>query len=457
MFRKFAFPLLYPPDTSGSGGADDSGSESLAQDLADLEDLPEEEDQSEDEGDEGKKPVKGKTKDENEEDDDEIVPLGEDEDEEDDEEEEGVEKPARKKTGEGEDETDENESEEKEEPEIELDTHGRPTVKAINAKYKGVFKDFPDLKRSYFALPRYEAVFADPEQASEAAEKAREFDELEGELVTKGSPDALIKTLAENNPRALKKIVSNFAASVRTNFEEGYIEFANPVLEELIHTAHALGTKTGNKNLILSARHLAHFIWNNGGEIPDITKRQKGPEVSEAEKELQAERTKNAQDKFVGAVKDVMPRAETSLTGFLIQNLKGVSSFERRQIMKETLSEVNDKLTKDSAFQTALGRLWERAKSENYSDASKKRVLDAWLSRARQIAPPIRNRLRQEALDARSGKGSKSREQEDNTRERKRTFPGQGGRESRRSGSRVLDPTKIDWTKTSDMDILNSK
>jgi hypothetical protein len=434
MLKNFLFPLLENQSDSGGGELSDD----LAQDLKDLE--------SEESEEEGEKVSADEDKEDDKDDDDEPL-LGDlDEEEDEDEEEEKEEKRVKKEKEEDEEE------EEEEETEPERDESGRPTIKAIKSKYPDIFKTFPELKRSYFVLPRYEQIFADPDQAQEAAEKAREFDELEGSLVGKADPSSLIQILAENNPRALKKIISNFSDAVRGNFEEGYIELARPILEELVYTAFQHGTKIGDKNLILSARHMANFVWSNGGEIPDISKRTK-TEPSEAERQLEVERNRNAQTHFINAARDIMPKAEEALTGFIMQNLKGLTRFERQAIIKETMQQVNKKLEQDKSLQTSLGHLWTRAKAEDYSDASKERVKNAWLSRAKAVAIPIRNKLREEALGARSDKSSKL---SDDRKEGKRTFPSHGGREAR-NRPKVLDPSKIDWSKTSDMDILNSK
>ncbi len=431
----FLFPLLDVPDAGTGGGAQNDDTDDLSRDLADLsDDTTDGEDDGEESGEEeGEKKEKKEKKEEDEE---------EEVDEEEEEKEDDEEK---------EDEEDE-EKEKKGKKEVERDESGRPTVKAIKAKYPDLFKDFPELKHAFFTLPRYQELFADPDQAQEAYEKATEFDQMESAIVDKGDPSIIIKTLAENNPKALKKMIASFPDAVRTNFEDGYLALTTPIIEELLYHAFNHGTKTSNKNLALAARHLANFVFANGGEIPDISQRKKS-EPSEAERQLQLERAQNAQDKFLSAVRDIMPSVESSLEGFLNNKLDSLTPFERKSVVRETRVEVDAKLKADTAFQSSLQRLWDRAKLENYSDASKERIKNAWLSRAKQTALQIRNRLRQEALDARSGKGDKTEEKEG----KKRTFPAQGGQNRLGGRHKVLDPKKIDWRTTSDMDILEGK
>lgn len=441
---KFLFPLLEAPGGGSGGGADDT--DELSRDLAEL-DAPDEEVET-------PEPKERKVKDKGfsapKEEDEESDEEPEDDEEEVDD--DRVPELKGKGRGEGDEEEEEDEEEESETEEVDRDEAGRPTVRAIKAKYPDLFKDFPDLKRSFFVLPKYEEMFADPQQAVEAVEKSREFDDLEADIIGNGKADLLVKTLSENNPKALKRLLSSFADSVRENFEDGYLDLANPILQELCYTAFQHGNKTGNKNLATSARHIANFIWNNGGDIPDITKKAKS-EPSAAERELARERSENERDRFMSAVQSIMPSVEENLKSVLLNGLKSLTTFERKAVLKDARREIDEALKNDKAFQKSLDHLWGRAKSEKYSDASKERIKQAWLSRARQIAPSIRNRLAKEALDAR-----RSAERTTNNEEqKKRTFPGQGGRDVRVPRSRVLDPKKIDWSKTSDMDILNSK
>jgi hypothetical protein len=198
MFKKYIGPFFAPAD-SGAGGGDDPGE--LEQDLADLDadpdpDLdPDNKDKDKDRDDDDAHPDDA---------DDDADPDTDDDAEEEDPDAEDDEK---------------DEKDKKDDKGEKAELSGRPTIKDIKSfgdgKYKDLFKDFPDLRKAYFQVGAFQEVFADPQEAQAASSKAAEFDVLEQSLVDEGDPTTLLKTLSENNPKALKKIVGNFATSLR--------------------------------------------------------------------------------------------------------------------------------------------------------------------------------------------------------------------------------------------------
>lgn len=447
MFELNLIPFYDEPgDTGGGSGEDLSESD---QDLQDLEEGTPPKDE-EGEGDEDADDSEEKDDSEGEEDEDDSEEgEGESDEDSEDEEEEDEEKGKEGK---------------KEDEEDELDESGRPTVKALKKAYPDLFKRFPGLRQAFFEHPKFLEVFADPESAQEAAAKANEYDALESSIVGKGDSELLIKTLGENNPAALKKVVESFAETVRAHDKDLYRTLATPIIEEVVYHAAAHANKLGvgkdqpGRNLMLAARHIANFVFANGGEIPDISKRASGEkkEPSDAERQLNEERAAYRQEKYEGAMTEVEGKLTTELNGILGNKLESLTPFERKAVIKDARREIDQALLADKAFQRTLGALWRQAADSGYSDASKQRIRRAWLDRARTIAPGVRNRLRQEALDARTPRKGDSDEERSSKSGKKRQFPSQGGRGSGKSSKGYADPSKIDWKKTSDLDILNS-
>lgn len=426
---------LYLAPEGDAGGGDVDGDE-FAQDLSDLEDIDDpdnpdsgekdpasEKEQDDDLVDKDEKDLEGDPDDKDEKDE-------KDEKDKDDEKDDDEEKPDRRVSGE------------------------LPKYSEIKAKYPTIFKEFPQLRSALFLAPKFQEVFADPETAQQAAIRVEEYDQLESSIVDKGDPTLLLGTLAENNPRALKRLIENFGESLKKVSSEDYTRLSEPIIEELLFHAARQGTRTGDKNLQLAARHIANFVFANGGEIPDITKRAAKSEPSDAEKQLEIERSQHATERRNQAYVDLSKEAGPEINKIITAKLDGLSSFERKQIIKETREEVDRVLLADKSFQNLITSLWKRAASSGYSDESKSRIKRAWLDRARTVAPSVRNRLRQEALDARNPNRGRRKEGEEPKDQKKRTFNSGGGQNHGESRSRVLDPKKIDWNKTSDMDIL---
>jgi hypothetical protein len=419
-------PIFYSPDDATGTGTESLSEE--AQDLAQLEDIEEEAPEGEEDETEEEAPEEGA----------ELI------EEDEDVEEEGQEE-----------ETEEAEGEERGEQALpERDESGRLSIKGIKSlkdgKYAELFKDIPELKAAYFQLPKYQEVFPDPELAKEAKGKADEYDAIEQTLVNQANPEFLLNTLNNNAPKALVKLMKAFPSTLqKTENQEAYRALANPIIEDLLYHASQYGTRTQDKNLYLAARHLANFIWANGGEIPDIAKREIQKAPSEAEQTLEKERREYRQEKFSAAVADIGTDCATSVTSILSNKLGGLTPFERKMLVKEARTELDEALKKDATLQNTLKTLWGKARQDGYSPASKDRIKNAWLSRAKAVAPGIRNRLKNEAIGSRTNGGDSRQEPQ-----KKRSFISKGGLGARSNASRVLDPHKIDWRKTSDEDLL---
>lgn len=416
---KYFGPYYEKPGDTGAG----AGQDEAKQDLADLEDIDAGDDDKDDDGSDEDKEVE-----------DDKAELDAEDDEDKDEEDKEEDKEA--------------EDEDKEEK---VEAKGPATIKDIKAKYPNIFKEFPQLKSHFFMAQKFLDVFPDPESAQEAVSKVEEYDNLEDSLVAHGDPRLLVNTLSNNNPKALRKIVENFPEAVREANRDDYIALSTPIIEELIYHAAAHGAKTGNKNLELAARHLANFVFANGGDIPDIAKRAAAKEPTDTERQLLREREGYQQKEFTRALGEVGSMATTDIDRILSDKLEGLTPFERKAVIKDSRAEVDATLSRDGDFQKKLKALWAKAAESGYSDDAKSRIKRAWLDRARLIAPGIRNRLRQEALDAKNPNKSNSAKEG-----QKRSFVGQGARVNGDKSRGFQDPKKIDWRKTSDRDILDS-
>lgn len=358
------------------------------------------------------------------------------------------------------DETDEGEESE-ETDEADAPIQGKPTLKAIKEAFPGIFKKFPELKASLFRDQEFSKYHATPEDASIAATKADNYDRLESTLV-QGSPDLLMSELAENNPKAFKEVAMNWLPKLREIDEKLFISATEPVLEELIFLAFKHGEKTGDKNLAMSARHLANFIFANGGEIPDISKKQQ-KEPNPAEVQLQQERAQWAQTRFQEADGEIFNFVTSSLDQTIRQGLDPSGTMPERMkasIVQDVINEMNAQLAKDPVHARRMQGLWKRAAGDAYSRQSKESIVNTYLSGARPLLRDLRNRIRSEYLGSSPSRKVANGKDEKlvNTPQKKKPFEGSSKRvDSRRERATVLDPKKIDYAHTTDMDILSGK
>ena len=366
----------------------------------------------------------------------------------------------------GEDQTDEgdetDEGEESEETdEADAPVQGKPTLKAIKEQFPGIFKKFPELKAALFRDQEFSKYHATPEDAAQAAVKADNYDRLESTLV-QGSPDLLMSELAENNPKAFKEVALNWLPKLREIDEKLFISATEPVLEELIFLAFKHGEKTGDKNLAMSARHLANFIFANGGEIPDISKKQ-AKEPNPAEIQLQQERQQWAQTRFQEADGEIFNFVTSSLDQTIRQGLDPAGTMPERMkasIVQDVINEMNSQLAKDPVHARRMQGLWKRAAGDAYSRQSKESIVNTYLSGARPLLRDLRNRIRSEYLGSSPTRkvGNGKDEKLAATPQKKKPFEGSSKRvDQRRERATVLDPKKIDYAHTTDLDILSGK
>lgn len=440
----FFIPIFFAPEGGGPGGGlGDVGD--FGKDMAILNDEPKAEE----------KPAEKTEKEvETEEIQNDLEVLGKLDDEE-------------KETGEEEERTEEDddeeddEEEEKEKPEIKLT--GKPSLADIKKEFPDIFKKFPDLKSSFFRDAEFSKHFGTPEDAEQASAKAENYDILESSLLA-GSPEIMMKQLAENDPKAFEKVAINWLPQLRALDDKLYVSATEPVLEELIYHAFKYAEKVGDKNLLMSARHMANFVFANGGEIPDIEKKAER-KPNPAELQLEKERKEWNQTRLREADSEIVGRITKSLDQVIRQGLDPTNVMSDRTkdaIVKDILDEMNKQLNADKVHGKRMGNLWRKAAQTSYSRQSKESIVTTYLSSAKPLLRELRNRIRAEYLGESYKPGVKPEERTVAKAEKqvvgKRSFEGSNRPVNQsRERSAVLDPKKIDYSKTTDADILNDK
>src|SRR5262245_52905050 len=278
------------------------------------------------------------------------------------------------------------ESEEDEEDEIEGERVGRTSIGDVKKAFPGIFKKFPELKASFFRDGEYSKIYGSPEEAALASQKAENYDLLEGSLVN-GSPELLMKELSDNNPRAFQQVVSNWLPQLRAIDNRLYVSATEPVIEEVIYLAFKHAEKVGDKNLAMSARHLANFVFANGGDIPDLSSRDRRA-PNPAEEQLNTERRQWAETRFKEADSEIFQHVVRNLDQTIRQGLDPSGTMTSRMkdsIVKDVINEINSMLVKDPVHQKRMSSLWKRAGTDSYSRQSKESIISTYLSGARPL------------------------------------------------------------------------
>jgi len=218
-------------------------------------------------------------------------------------------------------------------------------------------------------------------------------------------------------------------------------------MKKALMSMYADALKSGNKNLAAVAIH-AHNYWFDTQDIKapleERKKSSKTPEQEEFEKEKQSYENTKLQD-FRGSITEVVNH---SMKLSITKELDGIKldDYQKRNVIRDIFTSIDEVLGSDKRYLGGIQSLFDQAKSSKYSGDWKSKIVKAYLQRARQALPAIRNKVLREA-------GIKVKEQPKS--ESRRLVPaGLGGNKSE---DKSIDFSRVDRSRTTDMDILNGK
>jgi hypothetical protein len=217
-------------------------------------------------------------------------------------------------------------------------------------------------------------------------------------------------------------------------------------MKKALMAMYADALRTGNKNMAAVAIH-AHNYWFDTQDIKAPLEDRKPNKVSKEQEEWEKEKQQyegtKAQE-FRGAITEVVNH---SMKLSITKELDGIKldDYQKRNIIRDIFSGVDEVLGSDRRYLGGIVSLFDQAKSSKYSPDWKSRIVKAYLQRARQALPAIRNKVLREA-------GIKYKES--SKPESRRMVPaGLGGNKREES----IDFSRVDRSKTTDMDILNGR
>lgn len=423
---KFKLPIYYDVADGGGGGSE------LDEDLRDLADAPDDDTPADSDSDAD--PVEGEEEeadpaDEGAEGEEEV-----DEEEDPDAEEEPAEEAEGTEEGEGDGKT--------------------LSIKALKKDYPDIFKKHPEVRTAIFRNNQFSEHFADPKEAAAAVVKAEEFDRF-NDSISKGDPTLILNELSENNPRALAGFVTKLMPKLQILDKDLYIKAATPILEEAVNLLYNAGVKNKDRNQQLAAKHIANFLFGSA-DIPEI-KGVAREEDNPAAKELEQERSNWARQRFVEAAEELGNAARVDIVGglekIIVARYPDLPKYMVKKMAEDTRNSIDGTLMKDEGFQKQLKQLWDRAKKDSYSRQSKAQIKTAFLARAQTVRIFHLNRILKDALGS-DYKPVKAGAAPEGTPRKKQLTSSGAGHQHRRP---VLDPSKIDYNRTSDADILSDE
>lgn len=344
--------------------------------------------------------------------------------------------------------------------------HTRPTIKQIKGKYPNFFKDFPDMRHMLFREGEYSTLFPTVDDAKDASAKAGDFERF-SELLTSGKEEdfgAFLKGISEVGDEQITSMAANFLPALWGQNQKLYYQVTSPIAEAFIRNAHKAGIKAGNDNLINAALQIANWAFEDVGYA---TGEKRSPPILKAkadgpkDEKYEQEKKDFYASKYNETRGFINTSAESRLTTEIKKGLDpgGVfNGFTTSAMMKEIMVEVGQALEGDASHMRTMNSLWKQATKAGFAGNWKDRILTTYLSRARAVMPAIRAKVRAKALEGQEKTNGDLEQRAGKSAQRKEV--GGSGSSGSRQGTRSTRPPdakNIDWSKTSDMDLLNDK
>lgn len=359
------------------------------------------------------------------------------------EEEETPEDKAKKAEG---DEPELESEEEAEKPQIAFD---RPTIKEVKEKYPEFFKDFPQLKESYFREIGFTKLFPTVEDAQEAFNDNEAFTTL-SDSVLAGDPAPLLDSVSKTDAKALETFSMSFLPALQKKDQNLYSQVITPLLQNLVQSLY----KDKDENTRNAALVLSEWIFGADGEA--LAKGQKSLaksiQITEEQKKLKEEREERTSTAFRASVGKVQEVISKSLESMIIKSVsfdpdKVFSPSLRKMGAQEVIKRVMSQLSADQGHMAVMAARWKRARANGFTSDDESKIISTYLARAKSLIPGAASKVSSAML------GTKTRAAE-NKSDKARVFPKQDNSGRAAAGNGNGKQTK-DYSKMSDLDILN--
>lgn len=330
-----------------------------------------------------------------------------------------------------------------------------PEYKDIKAKYPKFFEEFPALKEAFFLGKQLTSLFPSYELAQEAKDQLRSFDAIRISSLEEGDPTHLFAALSEASPAGFERMAENILPNLFNHAPQLYLKVTTPLLENLVRSVYKEGMDNDNKNLKAAAQIISKYLWGTL-DIPQAKPKVENPEV----RRLTAERQRDLVQRETEFKGEVWEIGVTALTKHILNGLdpnNAMPEITKDALVSKIIKETGAALDKDGLHNNRMNALWELAARNGFSREYKKKLVETYLRAAGAKMTGIRARLRGEVLGKSNG-GQTPVVRKEVVR---RPPPGRTNAASPGGSGKLnvanLDPKKIDWSKTSDRDLLAGK
>ena len=178
----------------------------------------------------------------------------------------------------------------------------RPSIKAINEKFPGFFKEFPQLKDAIFREARFTSYFPTVDDAKEAFEDNEAFTNLSDSALS-GDSAPLLDSIFKTDAKAGLAFSVSFLPNLYKKDPEAYSQTVTPLFENFLRQVY----KSNDESMKNSAINAASFLWGEDAESIVIGKKtlSKAIQISEDIKKEKETKDNNASSAFRSSASNV--------------------------------------------------------------------------------------------------------------------------------------------------------
>jgi hypothetical protein len=335
-----------------------------------------------------------------------------------------------------EDKETEEEDKEPEEESLESDN----VYQTLKEKHPDVLKAMPELRRVIHRESQFSEIFPTPEDAKQAATAANNLETFEREIKA-GRSEGFLKAISTGlGQNELRSFVSSIPETLIKQDRDAYFEMMNPEFKRMLQAAY----EDKDPNISTAAKNIHWFLFKNADPNSEVGVRGKreDPKVAKFEQEKQ-EFLNKQRDTFF---RDIVETTDRRLVNIIKEPLKntGMSELVLSKLTDEIMKRVKDEMAKDTRHTSNMNGLFKQAEQDGFTSKGKDSLSSAFLSRARGLISKHRQTVLSEAKvsgkDKAVGNGQKP------------TRIAPGGQVDGKVTK--IDPSKVDWNKTSDADFV---
>lgn len=309
--------------------------------------------------------------------------------------------------------------------------------KEILKKYPNLFKEFPQLDKSYYKAKEYDNLVGTVADARELVERNNEYKKVET-AVNDGNIAPVLKNLAEGNGAAFNKLVDDYLPQLHAVNPSAYYHVVGGIIKKTIVNMVNSAKTDGNDDLREAAVILNKFIFRNNEFVPETPfgpgrSNENNPEVDK----LRREKLEGLKEKFENASENLSKSTGTVIRNTITAHIDPrnvMTDYVKRTAIRDTLENVEKTLNADTSFVRTMRRLWEKAEQEQFSKSSIDKIHQTYIAKAKTVLPDSIKKSRNEAL-----KGLGKRVVNNDTNQRR--MPVGGGNTSRETKEEKT-PTK---------------